>query len=57
MGHQMPHLHCHLLPQHREDDPHHNPNIADGPTHLTDADLRDATAALAQAWAALRVAQ
>ncbi len=31
MGHRMPHLHCHLLPQHAHDDPRRNPNIADGP--------------------------
>ena len=38
MGHQMPHLHCHLLPQHASDDPRRNVNIADGPiTPTTDA--------------------
>ncbi|WP_429457639.1 HIT family protein [Microbacterium sp. ZKA21] len=34
MGHRMPHLHCHLLPQHAGDDPTRNVDIADGPVFL-----------------------
>ncbi|WP_282848860.1 HIT family protein [Microbacterium oxydans] len=51
MGHRMPHLHCHLLPQHANDDPHRNVNIADGPTYLVPDAFDDAVAALTRAWA------
>jgi len=34
MGHRMPHLHCHLLPQHAGDDPTRNVDISDGPVFL-----------------------
>lgn len=40
MGHRMPHLHCHLLPQHAGDDPLRNVDIADGPVLVADAVLR-----------------
>lgn len=54
MGHRMPHLHCHLLPQHATDDPLRNVNIADGPTWLP-ADAFDASvAALQRSWEASR---
>lgn len=35
MGHRMPHVHCHLYPQHLTDDPFRNPDISDGDTALT----------------------
>lgn len=52
MGHRMPHLHCHLLPQHATDDPRRNVDISDGPTSLP-ADAFDASiVALRRAWEA-----
>ncbi|MFB7252371.1 HIT family protein [Microbacterium sp. NPDC056234] len=50
MGHRMPHLHCHLLPQHATDDPLRNVNIAGGPTHLPPDAFHDAVTALQRAW-------
>lgn len=50
MGHRMPHLHCHLLPQHATDDPRRNVNIADGPTYLSTEAFGRSLAALAAAW-------
>ncbi|HXH33358.1 MAG TPA: HIT family protein [Plantibacter sp.] len=50
MGHRMPHLHCHLLPQHATDDPRRNVNIADGPTYLSTEAFGRSLAALASAW-------
>lgn len=34
MGHRMPHVHCHLYPQYRGDDPTHNPDISEGDLEL-----------------------
>ncbi|AXL12420.1 HIT family protein [Microbacterium foliorum] len=51
MGHRMPHLHCHLLPQHATDDPLRTVNIADGPTYLAPDAFDTALAALQRAWA------
>jgi len=50
MGHRMPHLHCHLLPQHATDDPLRNVNIADGPTYLPPDAFDAAIAALQRMW-------
>jgi diadenosine tetraphosphate (Ap4A) HIT family hydrolase len=50
MGHRMPHLHCHLLPQHRADDPARPVDIADGPAYLSPSELDAAAATLASAW-------
>ncbi len=50
MGHRMPHLHCHLLPQHEADDPLRNVNIADGPTYLPAGRLASAAMAMQEAW-------
>ncbi|WP_217183517.1 HIT family protein [Streptomyces sp. AC495_CC817] len=50
MGHRMPHLHCHLLPQHETDDPTRNVDISDGPLLLDDGELRDRAAALRSVW-------
>jgi diadenosine tetraphosphate (Ap4A) HIT family hydrolase len=49
MGHRMPHLHCHLLPQHATDDPLRNVNIADGPTYLPSDSFDASVDALRQA--------
>lgn len=46
MGHRMPHVHCHLLPQHSADDPLRNVNIADGPTYLPSDEFDAAVAEL-----------
>lgn len=50
MGHRMPHLHCHVFPQHRGDDPLRNVDISDGPVFLDLADMTAAVARLRQAW-------
>lgn len=50
MGHRMPHLHCHLLPQHATDDPLRNVNIADGPTYLSPEAFDATIAALQRMW-------
>jgi diadenosine tetraphosphate (Ap4A) HIT family hydrolase len=50
MGHRAPHLHCHVFPQHRKDDPLRNVDIADGPAHLPSSGMDDAVAALRKAW-------
>lgn len=50
MGHRMPHLHCHLLPQHAHDDPLRNVDIADGPMFLPPDAFDAAVAALQGAW-------
>jgi diadenosine tetraphosphate (Ap4A) HIT family hydrolase len=52
MGHRMPHLHCHLLPQHATDDPLRNVNIADGPSYLPPDEFEAAVVALQRAWEA-----
>ncbi|WP_094770280.1 HIT family protein [Microbacterium gorillae] len=52
MGHRMPHLHCHLLPQHSTDDPLRNVDIADGPLFPSPADLADTLAGVQHAWRA-----
>lgn len=52
MGHRMPHLHCHLFPQHHDDDPTRNVDISDGPVFLP-PNAFDATARrLRAAWEA-----
>jgi len=50
MGHRMPHLHCHLLPQHAHDDPRRNPDISDGPAIAEPTELNRAARAMASAW-------
>lgn len=50
MGHRMPHVHCHLLPQHARDDPRRNPDISDGPAIAEPAELDRAARAMATAW-------
>jgi diadenosine tetraphosphate (Ap4A) HIT family hydrolase len=50
MGHRMPLLHCHLLPQHATDDPLRNVDIADGPTYLSPDAFGAAVAALQRGW-------
>lgn len=53
MGHRAPHLHCHVFPQHLEDDPLRNVDISDGPVYLDDAELAHAVVALREAWHAV----
>ncbi|WP_243224947.1 HIT family protein [Microbacterium sp. CIAB417] len=53
MGHRMPHVHCHLLPQHSEDDPLRNVDISDGPVLLDSSTLSDRAEAMKRAWAAV----
>lgn len=53
MGHRMPHLHCHLLTQHADDDPKRNVDISDGPALLEPAALTARTDAIRRAWVAL----
>ena len=50
MGHRMPHLHCHVFPQHENDDPKRNVDISDGPALLTPWDMQDAVRTLRSAW-------
>ncbi|KAB1864669.1 HIT domain-containing protein [Microbacterium algeriense] len=50
MGHRMPHLHCHVFPQHHQDDPKRNVDISDGPVTLAPGELKDAVHALGRAW-------
>ncbi|WP_168203822.1 HIT family protein [Humibacter ginsenosidimutans] len=50
MGHRMPHLHCHLLPQHAADDPLRNVDIADGPVFASTAAIGAAVTALQHTW-------
>lgn len=50
MEHRMPHLHCHLLPQHHTDDPLRNINISDGPRFLPAETLAADIAAPQRAW-------
>lgn len=50
MGHRMPHLHCHLLPQHAHDDPRRNPDISDGPAIATPLALDRTAQAMGVAW-------
>ncbi|WP_223626992.1 HIT family protein [Microbacterium sp. EST19A] len=52
MGHRMPHLHCHLLPQHPNDDPLRNVDISDGPSFLTAQELQQDLRALRAEWGA-----
>lgn len=50
MGHRMPHLHCHVFPQHSTDDPRRNVDISDGPVFLSpDVTLREVQS-LRRAW-------
>lgn len=51
MGHRTPHLHCHLLPQHAEDDPLRNVDISDGPVFPSIEALRADAVALRSGWA------
>ncbi|MDQ0726486.1 HIT family protein [Microbacterium sp. W4I20] len=50
MGHRMPHLHCHLLPQHPDDDPLRNGDISDGPIFPSAEALARDAQALWKAW-------
>ena len=52
MGHRMPHLHCHVFPQHAEDDPHRNVDISDGPEYPSPTELRERALLLRKAWLA-----
>ena len=53
MGHRAPHLHCHVFPQHLEDDPLRNVDISDGPVYPPDAEMAQTLVALREAWHAL----
>lgn len=53
MGHRMPHLHCHVFPQHATDDPKRNVDISDGPVQPEPEALEGARDALRRAWAGL----
>ena len=50
MGHRMPHLHCHVFPQHTQDDPLRNVDISDGPVVAPDEVLRTHASQLLAAW-------
>lgn len=50
MGHRMPHLHCHVLPQHAADDPTRNVDISDGPVLLSRDALLQAASSIRGAW-------
>lgn len=50
MGHRMPHLHCHVLPQHSADDPTRNADISDGPVLASRESIREDARALRVAW-------
>lgn len=50
MGHRMPHLHCHVFPQHSSDDPKRNVDISDGPDHRSPLALREDARALRHSW-------
>ncbi len=50
MGHRMPHLHCHVLPQHATDDPTRNVDISDGPRFLSTDALHSALMRVRAAW-------
>ncbi len=52
MGHRMPHLHCHVFPQHASDDPRRNVDISDGPEYPPPAELRARALLLRQVWLA-----
>ena len=50
MGHRMPHLHCHVFPQHSHDDPLRNVDISEGSVSLDPVPLRGAARAVREAW-------
>lgn len=50
MGHRMPHLHCHVFPQHAHDGPKRNVDISDGPTTPPITELRNDVKRLREAW-------
>lgn len=50
MGHRMPHLHCHLLPQHSAGDPERNVDISDGPSFLSPDVALEEVQSLRHAW-------
>lgn len=52
MGHRMPHLHCHVFPQHAKDDPHRKADIADGPEFSSPTELHERALLLRKAWLA-----
>ncbi|WP_102193059.1 HIT family protein [Microbacterium aurantiacum] len=52
MGHRMPHLHCHVFPQHSENDPKRNVDISDGPVLPSLQSIREDAQALRRAWTA-----
>lgn len=41
MGHLCPHVHCHVFPQYRSDDPQANPDINEGDLRLAEAEQRE----------------
>lgn len=50
MGHRMPHLHCHVFPQHASDDPRRNVDISDGPVFLSSDAMAGEVQSLHRAW-------
>ncbi|MBO0980626.1 HIT family protein [Microbacterium sp. SD291] len=50
MGHRMPHLHCHVFPQHANDGPRRNVDISDGPDLIPLASLREHARELRSVW-------
>ncbi|GLC86218.1 HIT family protein [Microbacterium arabinogalactanolyticum] len=53
MGHRMPHLHCHVFPQHDQDDPLRNVDISDGPVVLATGELEEWARRLRAAWSSV----
>lgn len=53
MGHRMPHLHCHVFPQHATDDPTRNVDISDGPVLLSPDALQHRVLSIRAGWTAL----
>jgi len=46
MGGKAPHVHCHVFPQYRDDDPHADPRINEGSVRLSEAEQRARVAAM-----------
>jgi diadenosine tetraphosphate (Ap4A) HIT family hydrolase len=46
MGHLCPHVHCHVVPQYQDDDPHALINVQEGDIRLSEVDQRDRVAAI-----------
>lgn len=53
MGHRMPHLHCHVFPQHSTDDPTRNVDISEGLVLLSSNEMNDAVQSVQRVWAEL----